>query len=141
MTHAHEILLPVLVLVVWSHLILMWMAGTRLPAMSKLKMDPNEGQRTSELGAKMEKKIQWKADNYNHLMEHPTVFYATALSLALLGMGSGLNLTLAWAYVGLRIAHSLVQCTSNVVMLRFTLFLLSVICVLWMAINGVMALI
>ncbi len=140
MNTAPEILLPLIVLVLWSHVILMWMAGTRLPAIAKMKLGPEAGQRTVELGAQLDKRVQWKADNYNHLMEHPTVFYATVLTLAILGLGSGINLTLAWVYVGLRIAHSLVHCTSNIVAARFSLFLLSVICQIWLAINALLAL-
>ena len=60
---------------------------------------------------------QWKSHNYNHLMEQPTIFYAIALTLALMDFGGGINYWLAWGYVGLRIVHSLVQCTVNVVAL------------------------
>ena len=55
--------------------------------------------------------VRWKADNYNNLMEQPTLFYAVALTLALLGADAGLNTALAWLYVALRVAHSLVQAT------------------------------
>ena len=68
--------------------------------------------------------MQWKAHNYNHLHEQPTVFYAVALLLALIGWGDGMNALIAWIYVGLRITHSLVQATANVVMVRFVLFAL-----------------
>jgi hypothetical protein len=139
MPEISPILVPVLVLVLWSHVILVWMAATRLPAISKMGLGPDAGQRTSELGAQLEKHVQWKADNYNHLMEHPTVFYATALTLALAGLGGGLSLNLAWFYVGCRIVHSLVHCTTNNVMVRFTIFLLSTLAVIAMAANGLMA--
>jgi len=78
-----------------------------------------------DLVAAGEERASWVADNYNHLMEQPTVFYATAISLALIGQGNGLNATIAWAYVGLRVAHSLVQVLSNRVIYRFALFMLS----------------
>ena len=69
--------------------------------------------------------MQWKAHNYNHLHEAPTVFYAVAIVLAILGAGDGMNAFLGWIYVGLRVAHSLVHVTANKVMVRFVLFLLS----------------
>jgi hypothetical protein len=69
--------------------------------------------------------VRWKADNYNHLMEQPTLFYAVALTLSLLGRGDGLDLTLAWVYVGLRVVHSVWQATTNVIEIRFTLFFVS----------------
>ena len=69
--------------------------------------------------------VQWKAHNYNHLHEQPTVFYAVALLLAMIGQGEGMNALLAWMYAGLRIIHSLVQVTANRVMVRFVLFAIS----------------
>lgn len=119
------ILLPIAVLVLWSLTMLGWLALTRLPTMSRLRMHPQKYPRTQDLGSALPPDVQWKADNYNHLMEQPTLFYAVALSLAMIGAGGGINLMLAWAYVGLRVVHSLVHATVNKVMLRFTLFLLS----------------
>lgn len=130
------ILAPIMILVLWSFVMMFWMAGTRLPAIPKLKLGRDAGQRTSDLGKQMPPHIQWKADNYNHLMEQPTIFYATALVLAILGAGEGLNLALAWAYVGGRIAHSLVHVTSNVVIIRFSLFVLTSLVLLIMAIRA-----
>jgi len=90
---------------------------------AKMKLDPNaaRGQQMSTLPPS----VRWKADNYTHLMEQPTIFYALAISLAVIGEGSGVNLTLAWAYVVLRVIHSLVQTTINKIELRFLLFALS----------------
>jgi hypothetical protein len=135
-----DILLPAAVLICWTLVMLVWMAITRLPTMNKLKMHPQKYPRTQDLGAALPAEVQWKADNYNHLMEQPTVFYATVFLLVLIGQGSGLNVILAWAYVGLRIAHSLVQVTINKVMVRFTLFLLSSIILTIMAVNCLMTL-
>ncbi|RXJ72355.1 hypothetical protein CS022_16135 [Veronia nyctiphanis] len=116
---------PVLALVVWSMVMWLWMYVTRLPAIAKMemKMDSHvpSGIQMSQLPAK----VRWKADNYNHLMEQPTLFYAVVLSLAVLGQASELNIYLAWAYVGLRIVHSLVHAMTNIVEVRFVLFILS----------------
>ena len=130
------ILAPVFTLVLWTLVMLAWLAATRLPYMSAQKMPPEAGERTSELGAKLPRHIQSKADNYNHLLEQPTAFYATAIGSAMIGLGDGLNLYLAWGYVVLRIVHSLVHSTSNNVMVRFTIFLLSTVCLLVMAANS-----
>jgi hypothetical protein len=119
------ILTPLITLVAWSMLMWLWMYATRIPAIqaAQLKLDPQapNGQQMATLPAK----VRWKADNYNHLMEQPTIFYALALSLALLGAGDGWNLYWAWAYVGVRVAHSLLQALVNKIELRFGLFLLS----------------
>lgn len=134
------ILLPVLCLVIWTMIQLGWMAATRLPAIAKAKLGPEAGQRTADLAKQLPEQVQWKADNYNHLLEQPTAFYACALALALAGVGDGLNLTLAWVYVGLRVVHSIVQSTANPVLARFGLFVVSSLVLLAMAVNGVMTL-
>ena len=134
------VLLPAAVLMCWTMVMLVWLAITRLPTMSKLKIHPQKYPRTQELGAALPAEVQWKADNYNHLMEQPTIFYAAVFLLALIGEGSGLNLTLAWAYVGLRIAHSLVHATINRVLVRFTLFLLSSVILTILVVNGLLVL-
>ena len=130
-----DILLPVAVLVIWSLVVLAWAASARFPAAAALKIDIEDAKRTADLTAKLPAGVQYKMDNYNHLMEQPTLFYAAAVSLAVLGAGTGLNLTLAWAYVGIRIVHSFVHGTSNVVKLRFPLFLLSTACLLTLAVR------
>src|SRR5262249_62421540 len=83
--------------------------------------------------------VRWKADNYNHLMEQPTIFYAVALSLAVLGEGSGLNATLAWAYVLSRVVHSLLQATVNKIEARFGLFVLSSLILIALTVNAARA--
>ncbi len=123
------ILAPVIALVLWSFVMQGWMYATRIPAMqaARIKPDPRAGK---ALLAKLPPEVQWKADNYNHLMEQPTLFYAVAITLAVLGAGGGMTTGLAWLYVALRIVHSLVQATANVIMVRFALFTLSSIVLL-----------
>lgn len=120
-----DILAPVTALLLLTCVVWAWMYITRIPAIQKMgmKMDPNlpKGQQMSELPAR----VRWKADNYNHLLEQPTLFYAVALTLALLGAGEGLNVTLAWCYVGLRVVHTLQQTLWNKIEVRFLLFSLS----------------
>ena len=133
------ILAPVTALVLWSLVMWAWLYATRIPAVSRLKvpLDPNGSK--AEFDAALPPHVRWKADNYNHLMEQPTIFYATALALALAGAGAGLNAWLAWAYVGLRVVHSLVQATSNVIMVRFSIFMVSSAVLLILAIRAAMA--
>jgi hypothetical protein len=80
--------------------------------------------------------VNWKSHNYTHLMEQPTLFYATVIILGIAGAGEGINLTLAWAYVLLRIAHSIVQATWNRVAVRFSIFSLATTALLLLAINA-----
>jgi hypothetical protein len=121
---AVEILQPVIALVLWSLAMMTWMYATRLPAMRRAGLldDREMGRKPGSLDGALPPRIQWKAHNYNHLMEQPTLFYAVALTLAFVGFGT-LELVLAWVYVGLRVVHSLVQAISNIVALRFGLFI------------------
>lgn len=67
-------------------------------------------------------KVNWVSDNYNHLHEQPTTFYALMFAISLMEKQSAMALILAWLYVGLRVSHSLAQIVGNWVMLRFILF-------------------
>ena len=120
-----DILAPVTALLLLTCAMWAWMYITRIPAIRKagMELDPSlpKGQQMAELPAT----VRWKADNYNRLLEQPTLFYAVCLTLALLGAGQGLNVTLAWCYVGLRVVHSLHQALWNKIEVRFVLFALS----------------
>ena len=118
-----DILGPVVGLVAWSFVMWAWLYATRLPAMIKLKIGYDRDQPNQAFSAQFPPQVRWKADNYNHLMEQPTLFYAICLTLAVAGAGQGAALTLAWTYVVIRIAHSLVHAVVNTVMWRFALFM------------------
>lgn len=130
------ILRPAIVLVIWSILMLFWATVVRIGDPATKSLGPDAGKRTAELAAAMSSRSQFKVDNYNHLMEQPTLFYAVCAVLALSGAGYGLNTALAWIYVGLRIAHSLVHATRNVVVARLGLFMTGTVCLLVMAIRA-----
>jgi hypothetical protein len=140
-----EILQPVVVLAAWTMLMWLWMYATRIPAMNRagidgVNMTASTGKSLrDDLVAKGEHKASWIADNYNHLHEAPTVFYAVAITLAIIGWGDGMNADIAWAYVGLRIAHSLVQALWNRVIVRFLLFILSTLCLFALTLHAGMA--
>jgi len=133
---------PAIVLVLWSLVMLGWLAITRLPAMAKagIPLTKVVGSRGVNLEGVLPDRINWKAHNYAHLMEQPTLFYATVIILGVIGQGDGLNLQLAWAYVVLRIVHSIVQATWNRVAVRFTLFCLSTVALLALALRAAMSL-
>lgn len=119
------ILAPVLALIAWSLVMWIWMYATRLPAMQKQGMKPDSQAKRGEQMELLPPNVRWKADNYTHLMEQPTIFYALALTLALMGQDQGVDLILAWAYVGLRVVHSLIQAVFNQIELRFAVFVLA----------------
>ena len=137
------ILAPVVALVAWTLVMMTWMYAVRFPAMARkgISLKGRVGSKGGDLDGVVEPNVQWKAHNYNHLMEQPTLFYAIALTLALMGFGGGVNLWLGWAYVGFRIAHSLVQATVNIVLYPFILWILSGLCLIALTLHAAIYLI
>jgi hypothetical protein len=133
------LLAPVVVLVAWTLVIMAWMAVTRFATFKNMGITLDNipaGSRGVNLEGKAPDEVQWKAHNYIHLMEQPTIFYAIALTLALMGMDQPVNVWLAWGYVGLRILHSLIQCTTNIVKYRFPVFALASLCLLGLTVHA-----
>jgi hypothetical protein len=118
---------PIVALVAWSLVVLFILAFVRFRGVRRagLKIDPSRGGRGQDLEKALDPKCAWPAHNYMHLMEQPTLFYALVLALVLMGFDHPNNVMLAWAYVGLRIVHSVVQMFFNDLRIRFPLFLLS----------------
>lgn len=135
-----QILAPAAVLVLWSLIMLFWMAGVRLPAMKKAGIDMAErpGGRGQDLEGQVDPKANWPSHNYAHLMEQPTVFYAAVMILAIMGPAA-YDVLAAWIYVALRIVHSLWQAIVNKVPVRFVLFITATFALVFLAIRAVMA--
>ena len=115
---------PVMALVAWSLVIWVWMYVQRIPAMQKAGIKPQDARFPGSLD-RLPDAARQAADNYNHLMEQPTIFYAAALAIEVAGHADGMAVHLAWVYVGLRVLHSLVQVSINLVALRFLVFAVS----------------
>ena len=133
MTPTNPLLAPLVALAAWSMVMWLWMYVTRLPAMRRARMKPDSNAPRGEQMNLLPPPVRWKADNYNHLMEQPTLFYAVVLALVLAGGGSGAEVALAWAYTGLRVVHSLVQALVNRIEVRFVLFILSSLALIGLA--------
>jgi hypothetical protein len=138
------LLAPAAVLVLWSLIVLLWMAATRFGGVrtapkEKLRELPRVGGRGSDIEKALPAKAAWPSHNYTHLMEQPTLFYAVVGILALAGEATSTNVMLAWGYTGLRVAHSLWQILINTIPVRFGLFILSSLCLMALAINAVRA--
>ena len=133
------ILGPVVGLVVWSLVMCLWMAIARRRAFAAMGINWGSiprGSRGVNLDGRAPDEAQWPSHNYNHLMEQPTIFYAISLTLALMDMGHDINLWLAWGYVALRVVHSIVQSTVNIVQIRFPLFALATLCLLGLTVHA-----
>ncbi|EPS44109.1 hypothetical protein H072_1900 [Dactylellina haptotyla CBS 200.50] len=120
-----QILGPVVGLNLWTLVIEGWMYATRIPAVQKANLQMKPDMTSAQFNAAMPPDVRWKADNYNNLMEQPLQFYAISLVLAQLGTGTQTDVNIAWAYVGVRVVHSLVQCLTNRIPIRFAVFLVS----------------
>ena len=129
---------PVVVLVAWSLVMMLWMVIARIPAMKKAGIDlkTRVGGRGAQLDGVLPDEANWPGHNYAHLMEQPTIFYAIVFASILMGMDFPINVDLAWAYVIIRILHSIVQATFNRVIVRFTLFALSSLCLLGLTVHA-----
>jgi hypothetical protein len=130
------LLAPIIALVLWSFVMCAWLYATRIQAIKKIGIVYDPHRPAEAFHAQLPAEVRWKADNYNNLMEQPTLFYAVTLTLALLGADAAFNVGLAWLYVALRIAHSLVQATINIVMLRFAVFMTATIVLLVMSLRA-----
>ena len=137
MSH-NPLLGPVVALVAWTLVMMIWMYAVRFPAMRRkgISLKGRVGSKTGALDGVVEDQVQWKAHNYNHLVEQPTLFYAIVLALVLIDDRHEINLWLAWGYVGFRIGHSLMQATVNIVAYRFYLFLASSLCLLALTLHA-----
>jgi hypothetical protein len=111
---------PVVALVIWSLIMLIWLYATRIPAMARAKLKPGAATK-ADMDALSSANV---ANNYNHLMEQPTLFYAICFALELLHQANDFNIGLAWLYVAIRVVHSLVQATVNIILVRFTIFII-----------------
>jgi hypothetical protein len=134
--HISPLLGPIVALVAWSLVMLIWMAAKRLPLL-RGKPIP-DGARGEDMPKGPH---NWPAHNYQHLMEQPTIFYAIVLALILMGFDGPINVWLAWAYVALRVIHSVVQATINRVSIRFPIFALSTLCLVCLTIHAAIFLI
>ncbi len=130
-------LAPVLILVIWTLIMTLVMYKRRIPAMNAISKRTQDFIDDPDLGKKIPAHARWAADNYNHLHESPTLFYALMFAIFLMDKVTPLALYCAWIYVVLRIVHSFVQITSNTVLVRFSLFMLSVIVMIIMALSTV----
>ena len=132
-------LTPVIALVAWTLIVWIWMYALRIPAMQAAGIDPDDARHPGSLNI-LPTRARQVADNYNHLHEQPTVFYALAFYCQLAGATDETNIALAWTYVGLRVTHSLVQNTVNRVAIRFSLFFLSSLALMTITFRCLMAL-
>ncbi|MCB2108914.1 MAG: MAPEG family protein [Rhodobacteraceae bacterium] len=136
---AHPMLAPAMALVLWTFVMWAWLYATRIPAIKRGKVPMPPTMTKDDLNARLPAEVRWKADNYNHLFEQPTLFYAVIVILAITGAGDAVTIVLAWGYVGLRVIHSLVQATANIILVRFAVFMAASLVLLALAVRAALA--
>ncbi|MCS5599325.1 MAG: MAPEG family protein [Rhodospirillales bacterium] len=129
------LLTPVFVLILWTFTISLIMAYGRV----RFTKNPQDAEHTKDLKGLLPAWVERTSDNYNHLFEQPVAFYAITISIALINNFDPLMIQLAWAFVILRIIHSLVQLTFNLVLLRFCLFATGWLIIAFMAYSQLFA--
>lgn len=113
---------PLVGLSIWTFAIEGLLYWRRTPALAKYNINFDPDIVKQEKATKLPPFVQWPADNFNNLLEQPTQFYAAVLALTLLDVKDSITARAAWAYVGLRVAHSLVHVSYNKVVLRFSIW-------------------
>jgi hypothetical protein len=139
--HVSPLLGPIVALVAWSLVMYVWLYIARIGAMRRGGISAKGMRGTRGLDGIIPDKANWPAHNYSHLMEQPTIFYAIVLALVLMGFDHPINIYLAWAYVGLRVVHSLIQATVNIVIIRLLVFTVSSLCLIALTIHAAIFLI
>lgn len=123
---------PVFALAGWTFCMLLLVAARRVIAMRTAQIRPRE----YALGesAKVPPQALLANRNYMNLLELPVLFYLVCILSVVTSTTSALFVQVAWAYVALRIVHSLVHVTYNHVMHRFAAFVCSnfALITLWM---------
>ena len=103
-----SILDPLLAMLAWSGFIVAILLLTRIPVVIKQWGNLQYAKHSDELRPKMSDKFRYITDNYNHIFEQPTLFYAALIYIHLADTASQTNISLAWAYVSVRVIHSLI---------------------------------
>ena len=125
------LLTPVFILILWTFTIFLIMSYGR----TRFMKDPQDAAHTKDIKGTLPAWVERTGDNYNHLFEQPVAFYVVTLAIALINSIDPLMMQLAWAFVILRIIHSLVQLTFNLVLVRFMIFLIGWLIIAYMAIS------
>lgn len=136
-----QMLAPAAALVCWTLIVMLWMVASRFSAFGKAGVDLSKappGGRGVNLEGVLPDKTNWKSHNYSHLMEQPTIFYPAVIILAIMG-ATATDVRLAWAYVAVRVIHSIWQATVNRIPVRASLFFISSFILIALAVRALLA--
>ena len=125
--------LPCAAMVGLTALVWLKLYADRLGEMRARDIDPQQLATVRDAAGKLER--TGAADNFRNLFEVPVLFYLLCVALALTGGSTPGFVAAAWAYVGLRVLHSLIHVTYNRVVHRFLVYVASTLLlfVMWAA--------
>ncbi len=132
-----NILYPMLLVITLSGILFLLLGATRVPSIIKYFGKLQAAKHSDDLRPNLPSSARNITDNYNHLFEQPTLFYALVTYIYLMEHADSTHLYLAWLYAALRIVHSVIQITSNNVSYRALIFLGSGACLMLMIIKEV----
>ncbi|GAB2867697.1 MAPEG family protein [Pseudoduganella ginsengisoli] len=123
---------PVIALAVWTLLIQISIAFTRVRAGVRRQIQANDFKYGESPAVPPEVCIPNR--NYMNLLEAPVLFYVACIVLFATAGATHATVALAWLYVALRIVHSLIHLTYNDVMHRLSAFASSnvVLAIMWL---------
>ena len=130
-----KIFAPFFVLILLTIVVWFYMYARRIPFITKNRLTPDQ-LRPTEFARLSPPDISNPSDNLKNLFELPTIFYALALYLFVTKQVDGVYLAAAWLFVGLRVLHSAVHCTINIVIVRFWLYAVSAMALWFIAIRA-----
>ena len=133
-------LTPLFAMIAITAVVTVILYSSRIPSIIKFWGKLQGAKHSDELRPKLSQAKRNITDNYNHLFELPTLFYATVIYIHLVEHTDDLHVQLAWGFVIFRVVHSLIHMTSNNVSYRALTFILSGLCLLVMIAREALAL-
>ena len=109
-----------LTLTVWVYMYI-----RRISFIQRSHLQPEQLAKPGELARLSPAAVSNPSDNLKNLFEMPVLFYALSLYLYVAHQVDPTYMFAAWVFVLFRTLHSVVHCTINIVLLRFSLYLVS----------------
>jgi hypothetical protein len=130
------ILLPMVVLAIWTMLVLLLVPYRRTKAALARQVKVNDFKFGESAAVPPDVSIPNR--NLMNLLEMPVLFYAACISFYITQLATPTVLALAWMFVGLRLVHSLIHLSYNMVLHRLAAFATSnlVLLVMWLMLGA-----
>jgi hypothetical protein len=127
---SESILLPMLAMMLLTFVVWVYMYVLRIGHIVRQRIHPQKLTTPDKVGALIPEPVSYPAYNFRNLLELPVLFYVLCLLLFVTGIADAWDLLAAWIFVALRVIHSVIHCTVNIVKYRFYMYFASAL-VLW----------